>query len=119
MGDLLYFHTDGEVPGCYVDPDWVDPAVVVEAIDYVEAQHSLVREMRTAEMPEPPWPDTDNPMLRYLLQGAEAMLKRGTEPREVLLQALVHGWSEGFMAAFDTMQAHLRALQYTATPLDG
>lgn len=56
---------------------------------------------RHAAQPSPPWPDADNPILRYLLWKAQASLDGGMDARTALLQLAVHAWFEGGIENYD------------------
>ena len=77
----------------YVDPSLVDPTVLKAAGRYAAEHGAQLRAV--VEQPDPPYPDQDNPMLRYLVHGASALLETGVPAETVILQAVVHAWYEG------------------------
>ncbi|MDP1793973.1 MAG: hypothetical protein Q8K63_07520 [Acidimicrobiales bacterium] len=66
---------------------------------YLESQRA-VESLRAAHMPQFPWPDTDNPMLEYLVHRSEEMAESDGRPAAVIWLA-VHAWFEGALAALD------------------
>jgi hypothetical protein len=82
-----------EEDGQYVHPSLVDANVLRQAQEYGHLHRRDLRQ--NAQQPFAPYPGQDNPMLRYLVQGALAMLDKGSAPRTVILQAVVHAWFEG------------------------
>jgi hypothetical protein len=63
---------------------------------------------REARQPDSPWPDGDDPMLRYLLYKAHASLDAGMDPEVALLQLAVHAWFEGGVENYDRGQRDAR-----------
>ena len=63
---------------------------------------------RDARQPAPPWPDADDPMLRYLLHKASASVKAGMEPTTAMLQLAVHARFEGGVENYDRGQRDAR-----------
>lgn len=71
---------------------------------YITAQET--EDDRKAEMPEPPWPDEQNVMLKYLVARAdEIMMDRftsiataGDAFNEAVMYLSVHAWFEGGLA---------------------
>jgi hypothetical protein len=61
-------------------------------------------------MPSPPYPATDNPALKFLIEQARIALDNGDDPLSVALHATVHGWLEGHIEGYDRGQrdAHTR-----------
>lgn len=78
----------------YVDPSLVRPDLLRAAEAYGDA-HTAGGLRATTEQPDPPFPASDNPMLRYLFEGGIAMHASGTPIETVLIQAIVHAWYEG------------------------
>ena len=61
---------------------------------YGAAQGDEASRLRTTPQGEPPWPDTHNPMLGYLIRhGADLVDEVGA--REAILWVAVHAWYEG------------------------
>ncbi|WP_156368041.1 hypothetical protein [Aeromicrobium sp. Leaf291] len=54
-----------------------------------------------AHMPDPAFPDPDNPVLDYLVRTAEASLRRGENIQLTLVHLAVHAWFEGGVAGYD------------------
>ncbi|XVX21471.1 hypothetical protein ACQP1U_06275 [Actinomycetota bacterium] len=62
---------------------------------------------RRGEMPEPPWPATDNPVLRALLDQARRNLQvDGVET--ALIHLATHAWFEGGIEGYDRGQRDAR-----------
>ena len=64
---------------------------------YLESQ-SEVESLRDTDMPQFPWPDTDNPMLEYLVHRSEEIAESDGRPTAVIWLA-AHAWFEGAVAA--------------------
>ena len=64
---------------------------------------------RTAKMPEPPWPDPDNPMLAALLHDAFRNIASGIAVQEAILQLATHCWFEGGIEGYDRGQSDGRS----------
>ncbi len=64
---------------------------------YLEGQ-SAVESLRDTDMPYFPWPDTDNPMLEYLVHRSEEIAESDGRPTAVIWLA-AHAWFEGAVAA--------------------
>lgn len=93
-----------------VDAEIVVPEELVGALkDYIENQdrqregNPSLREIvqNDAGMPMPPYPGADNQMLGYLLFQAQARLRAGVSPREVLINLAATAWMEGHIEGFD------------------
>lgn len=77
----------------YVKPSLVDSEVLAAASAYATRVGGDLR--ATSAQPHPPYPSPHNPMLRYLIEGANALLREGVDPETVIMQAAVHAWYEG------------------------
>ena len=64
---------------------------------YLESQ-SEVESLRDTDMPQFPWPDTDNTMLEYLVHRSEEIAESDGRPTAVIWLA-AHAWFEGAVAA--------------------
>ena len=77
---------------------------------YLETQ-SAVESLRDSSMPQFPWPDTNNPMLEYLVHRSEEMAESDGRPAAVVWLA-VHAWFEGALDALSFVapgaDAHVR-----------
>lgn len=63
---------------------------------------------RRGEMPEPPWPATDNPVLWALLdQARHHVIEKGWDA--ALLHLATHSWFEGGIEGYDRGQRDARA----------
>lgn len=83
-------------------PDKVEPPHDSDAlrahnerlVAYLDGQGETVEALRSRSQPNEPWPEADNPMLRYLIERATELLAvEGTETAVVWLA--VHAWFEG------------------------
>jgi hypothetical protein len=55
------------------------------------------------EMPSPPFPDPDSPVLQLIVRRAiEAMTTGEATAEEAILHAAVHGWYEGHIQGEDS-----------------
>ncbi|GAB7006860.1 hypothetical protein JCM18899A_43330 [Nocardioides sp. AN3] len=64
---------------------------------------------RTAQMPDPPWPSPDNPILAALLHDARRSIADGLSPDLAMLQLATHCWFEGGIEGYDRGQQAARA----------
>ncbi len=64
---------------------------------YIADQGELLGPLRQREMPEPPWPDTDDVMLKYLFAEALALVE-AEGVRTALIWLGTHAWKEGALA---------------------
>lgn len=64
---------------------------------------------RTAQMPDHPWPDPDNPMLAALLHAARKNIAKGADIEAAMLQLATHSWSEGGIEGYDHGQLDARS----------
>ena len=71
-----------------------------ELANYLDSQRD-VEHLRDRDVPEFPFPRTDNPMVAYLVQRSEEMAEADGRPTAVLWLA-VHAWFEGALAALAT-----------------
>lgn len=53
------------------------------------------------EMPAPPYPNPQDGILKLIVTRAYEELERGEEPKDVLLNAVVHAWMEGHLEGHD------------------
>ena len=69
--------------------------IAVPAMTYADEMKELLGlDSRDVEMPNPPWPDRDNPMLRYLLWKAQDVAdEEGLKSAFIWLAT--HAWFEG------------------------
>ena len=88
----------------YVDPALVEPETLRAAEAYAN-RHTASGLRADSVMPHAPFPNPDNPMLRYLMEGARAMLTAGTDPEVVIHQAIVHAWYEGNIEGREAIRA--------------
>ncbi|MFI7448029.1 hypothetical protein ACIBQX_11075 [Nonomuraea sp. NPDC049714] len=58
--------------------------------------------------PAPPWPDSDNPILRLLLWKAVERIKNGMPADKAMLDLAVHAWFEGGIDGYDRGQRDAR-----------
>lgn len=65
---------------------------------------------RTAQMPDPPWPGPDNPMLAALLHEARRSIADGTSADMAMLQLATHCWFEGGIEGYDRGQHDARSV---------
>ena len=73
---------------------------------YLDGQGEQIEMLRSRSQPNPPWPETDSPMLGYLIARArELHVSDGTDAAIVWLA--VHAWFEG---ALDERAKMLRSL---------
>src|SRR5450631_2834548 len=63
---------------------------------------------RGAEMPLPPWPNEDSPIVKYLLAMGGAYLTAGLDIDTVLVWVIVHSWYEGGIENYDRGQRDAR-----------
>lgn len=67
--------------------------------EYVESQGEPVQAVRNAmAMPDPPYPDVNNPMLGYLIETTSDVLEKDPSPEGIqsaLTWLAVHAWYEG------------------------
>ena len=64
---------------------------------YIADQGELLAPIREREMPEHPWPDTNNAMLEYLFAEAVALVE-SEGVRNALVWLGTHAWKEGALA---------------------
>jgi hypothetical protein len=64
---------------------------------YIDEQGELLAPLRGRQMPEHPWPDTDNVMLEYLFAQAVALVE-AEGVRNALIWLGTHAWKEGALA---------------------
>lgn len=64
---------------------------------------------RTGKMPNPPFPDPANPILKALLHDAHKKLASGADAEVTLAHLAVHAWFEGGIEGYDRGQADARA----------
>ncbi|TDO45923.1 hypothetical protein EV643_112253 [Kribbella sp. VKM Ac-2527] len=64
---------------------------------YLDEQAS-VEHLRERQMPQPPWPANDNPMLGYLLTRAQEIAANEGQ-RTALVWLAAHAWFEGGLDA--------------------
>jgi hypothetical protein len=84
----------------------VDPALErVANQDHTRGDWTSPRE---ATQPNPPWPDEDNPMMRFLLAKAIASVEAGMERDIAMLQLAAHAWFEGGIEGYDRGQRDAR-----------
>lgn len=92
----------------YADDNENSPAAATWAArvtSYLTAQEGI-EPLRSRVQPNAPWPESDNPMLGYLIARAiEIMEKDG--PETALLWVAVHSW---FESAIDTRADLIRHL---------
>jgi hypothetical protein len=96
--------------------DAFDPPVVPDDIaqpamrlaDEQDAARGDWPNPRDGMMPAPPWPDEDNPMLRFLLWKAARRIERGMPVNQALLDLAVHAWFEGGVEGYDRGQRDAR-----------
>ena len=92
----------------------VPAAVVAEAIAYVAQQEfsrgawarprATFGDLITGDVPVPPYPRPDSPMLRFLMEHAQTLLDLGPLD-EALVWLAVHCWMEGHVEGFDRASA--------------
>ena len=90
------------------------PEVVEPTLGYIAAQDAERGDWldpRDAKQPEAPWPDENNPMLKFLLQKARASLDAGMDPMVAVLQATAHARFEGGIENYDRGQRDARRLR--------
>lgn len=74
-----------------------------------DAERGPWESQRRKKMPDPPFPDPDNPMLKYLLEQAVQQLTTGDETiNNVLTHLAVHAWYEGGIEGYDRGQRDAR-----------
>jgi hypothetical protein len=79
----------------------------VQLAAYLDGQGSGLDTLRSRTQPNPPWPETDNPMLGYLIARAnEILVAEGAKAAIVWLA--VHSWFEG---SIEERAKLLRSLQ--------
>lgn len=64
---------------------------------------------RDAPQPEPPWPDVNSVMIKFLIAKAVECLNAGMEPSAVITQCAVHAWFEGGVEGYDGGRRDARA----------
>lgn len=88
------------------------PEGLAEAVLAVVARQDADRgdwpSPREAEMPDPPWPDEDSPVLEMLLGKARDSLDAGMDPKVALVQLAVHAWFESGIENYDRGQRDAR-----------
>ncbi|WP_214319413.1 hypothetical protein [Nonomuraea sediminis] len=93
------------------DPLTVPDDIASPMMKYVEnqdLQRGDWQSPRAGEMPAPPWPDQDNPTLRFLLWKADQRVRNGMPPSQVMLDLAVHAWFEGGIEGYDRGQRDAR-----------
>lgn len=65
---------------------------------YLDGQGETIESLRGRSQPSRPWPETDNPMLEYLIKRSAEILE-DESPREALIWLAVHSWFEGALEA--------------------
>ena len=56
---------------------------------------------RNGEMYQPPWPEIDNPILRYLLHKFQASVDAGMDVMGAAASLAAHSWFEGGIENYD------------------
>lgn len=64
---------------------------------------------RTAQMPDPPWPSVENPMLAALVHDARKNITNGMSVDIAMLQLATHCWFEGGVEGYDRGQSDARS----------
>jgi len=64
---------------------------------------------RTSQMPDPPWPGTNNPMLAALLHDARKNIADGMAVEMAMVQLATHCWFEGGIEGYDRGQHDARS----------
>ncbi len=93
------------------DPPIVPDDIAQPAMRIVEDQDASRGDWlspRDRTIPEPPWPDENSPMLRFLLWKAARRIERGMPVNEALLDLAVHAWFEGGVEGYDRGQRDAR-----------
>jgi hypothetical protein len=65
---------------------------------YLDAQGEPIEALRNRSQPNRPWPETDNPMLEYLMRRS-AEISDTDSVREAIVWLTVHAWFEGALEA--------------------
>lgn len=103
-------HRDAKREGETMTPDDIEASLVAppemaQAIRRYTVQQDLGRgdwpSPRRTPQGTPPWPTSQNPMLRYLLWKARASIDAGMDVELALLQLAVHAWFEGGVENYD------------------
>jgi hypothetical protein len=81
-----------------------------ELVAYVDEQDEVLGDssIRHTEMPEPPWPAQDNPMLTYLLERA-ARIALDDNVSNALTWLATHAWFEGHLDGLATLFREISA----------
>lgn len=94
----------------------VDPSTATAADRHVAAQDAARGDwptIRHTEVPNPPWPNYSNPMLRYLVELGTAQIQAGAPVELVLMYIATNAWYEGGIEGYD--HAHREVLTTTPT----
>jgi hypothetical protein len=87
----------------------VSESVVAAARTYQERQDEArghwPNPRAGAEMPNPPYPHPENPMLAYLIHRAKASMEQGTSLETAIWHLAVHSWHEGHVEGYDRGQS--------------
>ena len=82
-----------------IPPDVATPAMSKR--DVQDATRGDWPDPRDARQGVPPWPQENDPMLRYLLHKAVASMDAGMPVRDAMLTLAVHAWFEGGVENYD------------------
>jgi hypothetical protein len=73
---------------------------------YLDSQGEPIEALRDRSQPNRPWPESDNPMLEYLMRRALEIADTDSV-REAIVWLAVHAWFEG---ALETRADILRSI---------
>lgn len=95
-------HADHPAMGNYVDPQ-----TAAQLRAYVEGQGETTIALRERNIPHHPWPELDNPMVRYLIEQGVDKVMTIEDPESAVAWIVAHAWFEGTL---DERARVLRAL---------
>jgi hypothetical protein len=101
--------TPDGIEASLVLPDAVIEALLAKKVEQDEGRGDWPSP-RAASQPHPPWPDEDSPVLRFLLQKANASIDAGMDVRTAMVQLGVHAWFEGGIENYDRVSGMRVAL---------